>query len=204
MISGQRPFRPVVGAQVPAQGEQAEMEYSAFPLSLYLWDPTRVVQTGFGMHAAAILSSKHGQIVPKAISSGLRIYARDEVALLAPIEELLACFGEHRLRLSGPHVRFWPGTPMRWPVMDVLVRVPRCYAAAVRIDLADRGARSVRVDNGLIASIVRAQVPQTRLMGYAGWLEALTDGLGEVAVRLSHYAPPSAAGFDPDPEPRAA
>ena len=177
------------------------------PLALYVWDPTEVEQVSFGLRAAVALGDRQAGVVSQANVSGLCMFACNEAALVEPIDALLAHFGPEHVRLTGPHVRFWPGKPMRWPVMTVVIRVPEHYGARVRSDLVDRGARCVEAEHGSRTALVRAEAPQTRLLGYAGWLHVLTGGRGEVEIELRGYDSAEASGRsdrDPDPGPRAA
>lgn len=174
------------------------------PLALYVWDPTEVEQASFGLRAVAALGDRQAGVVSQANVSGLCMFACNEAALVEPVDTLLAHFGPDHLRLTGPHVRFWPGKPMRWPVMAVVIRVPGHYGTRVRSDLIDRGARCVEAEHGSRATVIRAVAPQTRLLGYAGWLHALTGGLGEVEIELRGYDSAEAggrSGADPDPDP---
>src|SRR5690606_23863243 len=78
------------------------------------------------------------------------------------------------------------------PVVALEVSVPEAQVGDVTGALATRRARIVGTDSGdglRAESIVRAQVPQAELEGFAAELKSLTAGKGRYALDFSHYEP---------------
>ncbi|ADV28041.1 small GTP-binding protein [Pseudoxanthomonas suwonensis 11-1] len=78
------------------------------------------------------------------------------------------------------------------PVVALEVWAPEAQLGDVTGALATRRARIVGTDSGdglRAESIVRAQVPQAELEGFAAELKSLTAGKGRYALDFSHYEP---------------
>ena len=104
------------------------------------------------------------------------------------------------LRPSGPQARCRPRSPKQWPIIALAVRVPRLYTTRVRSDLVERGAHALTVEHGPLASLIRAEVPQARLIDYGAWLGDFTGGACQVSMEPARYAPIDSEE-DPDPPP---
>ena len=119
---------------------------------------------------------------------GLAMFASQEDALERPVAVLLQRYGD-AVEIRPPRVRCLPGHPLQQPVMALRVTVRREHSLALMQELRSRGAR---IDEECLRGrtfIVRATAPLRDLLGFAGRLEAITDGFGHHSTRLSHYAP---------------
>src|SRR5690349_8783482 len=75
----------------------------------------------------------------------LRVLARTEGGLLAPIEALRRRYGD-RIVVEPPSVRYAHGAPVLEPFMNLLVAGPSRHLAEVQKDLGRRSALFVRID----------------------------------------------------------
>jgi predicted membrane GTPase involved in stress response len=145
-------------------------------------------QTGFARMATYLLPELE-DVVYEATPQGLRILAGDECALAAPAEILRQVYGE-QLRLGAPRVRFvCEAGAMCEPVMNLRVSVPAAADGPVVDDLRAREAVVQEIDRQRSRTIVRAQAPLRRLLGYHQSLGTLANNTAEAWTWLSHYAP---------------
>src|SRR5690349_17492949 len=117
------------------------MAHPDHPLVMYVCErgPAWPFAIGISEEACELLAPHADDIACEPAAPGVWVYARNEKAFGAALRTLRSRYGGGRLRMSGPHVRHWPGDPPREPVMTVLARVPRSVARTVRWDLARPG-----------------------------------------------------------------
>jgi hypothetical protein len=185
---------PSVAATAPAASfDVADFANPDCPIERVVRSRARAFQLGFAIEAAQSLEDGFPDVVFEPSSKGLRLLARNELALQSPIEALDALY-PRKLDLGKARVRYRPGDPVHEPVMTVVMQVPHAFYPSVRLDLTEREALCVRAELGLRAAIVCAEVRQAELLGYHEWLDRTTKGMASVCFRLSHYArvePPS-------------
>ena len=75
------------------------------------------------------------------------------------------------------------------PVMTVEVTVPEDYMGAATGDLTARRGRIIKSEVRAGSQILEAQVPLSRMFGYATDLRSLTQGRATHSMRFSHYEP---------------
>ena len=158
------------------------------PIERLVCSHAHAFQLSFAIEAAQRIEEGFPDVVFEPSRKGLLLLARDELALLSPIEALDALY-PRKLDLGTAQVRYRLDDPVHEPVMTVVLQVPHRFYAAVRLDLSQRGARCVQAELGLRAAIVCAEVCQAELLGYHEWLDRTTEGMASVCFRLSHYAP---------------
>ncbi len=168
------------------------------PIERLVSSHAHAFQLSFAIEAAQRIGECFPDVVLEPSRKGLLLLARDELALLSPIEALDALY-PRKLDLGTAQVRYRLDDPVLEPVMTIVLQVPHRFYAAVRLDLSQRGARCVHAELSLRAAIVCAEVCQAELLGYHEWLDRTTDGTASVCFRLSHYAP-----VEPPYGPRAA
>jgi predicted membrane GTPase involved in stress response len=159
-------------------------EYPIELTCLHLYEP---FQLTFARHALQLLPEEQGVEV-EATHRGLILRGETESALEGPVEILQEYFGS-QIRVSAPAVRYHRGTCVEEPHMSVRVKCSPNHFAAVKVDLASRGA--IIVDDELTSAfgVIRVTAPLARLLGYARDLAALTHGTAHLVMWLSHYAP---------------
>jgi elongation factor G len=75
------------------------------------------------------------------------------------------------------------------PVMTVEVTVPEDYVGAVTGDLTARRGRIAKSEVRAGSQLLEAQVPLSKMFGYATDLRSLTQGRATHSMRFSHYEP---------------
>ena len=177
----------VVDTAPAASFDVADFPHPDFPIERLVRSHAHAFQLSFAIEAAQFLEEGFPEVVFEPSRKGLRLLARNELALQSPIEALDALY-PRKLDLGTAQVRYGPGDPVHEPVMTVVMQVPHAFYASVRLDLAQRGALCVEAEFGLRAAIVCAAVRQADLLGYPEWLDRTTEGMASVCIRLSHYA----------------
>jgi predicted membrane GTPase involved in stress response len=118
----------------------------------------------------------------------LRVLARSEGGLRAPVEALQRRYGE-RLIVEPPSVRYVHGAPVLEPFMNVIVSGPPSHFDAVQKDLGRRQAVLARVDRHPDAFVLEAEAPLGHLLGYRAHIDARFGGAVDVDLWLSRYCP---------------
>ncbi|MBN1283740.1 MAG: elongation factor G [Proteobacteria bacterium] len=75
------------------------------------------------------------------------------------------------------------------PVMDVEVVVPDEYVGSVTGDLSARRGRILKSDAHAGSQIIGAQVPLSKMFGYATDLRSVTQGRATYSMQFAHYEP---------------
>ncbi|MCL4798859.1 MAG: hypothetical protein KJ025_04680 [Burkholderiales bacterium] len=161
---------------------------AAFPVQQLVRSRVHAFQLAFANEAVARLGVPGKDVFYEPSYRGLRVLGATEMALAGPARALGNWYGPH-VAIRPAQVHYHSGDEVREPVMAVVVRAPRRLAPEVRKDLQRRDAELGEISFHRGACVVRARATQAELLGYPAWLDALTDGTGEVWMRLSHYAP---------------
>jgi predicted membrane GTPase involved in stress response len=118
----------------------------------------------------------------------LRVLARTEGALRGPVEVLRERHGP-ALVVEPPTVRYAHGAPVLEPYMTVLLCGPERYLPLVQRDLVRRRGHFRRIDDTAKRFVLEAEAPLAGLLGYAAWLDELTESDAEASMWLSRYVP---------------
>lgn len=119
----------------------------------------------------------------------LRVLARTERALQAPIDALRDRYGDG-LIVEPPTVRYVHGPIVLEPWMTLLLAAPSRHLALVQQDLARRRGYVRRLDEQGARFVAEGEAPLAGLLGYRDWLDAVVgDGESEVSMWLSRYVP---------------
>lgn len=119
---------------------------------------------------------------------GLRVLARTEGALRAPVDALREQYGR-ALIVEPPSVRYAHGAPVLEPYMTVLLCGPARYQPRLQGDLVQRRAQLTRVDQRADPFVLEAEAPLGSLLGYREWLDDWSGGDIDVSMWLSRYRP---------------
>jgi predicted membrane GTPase involved in stress response len=118
----------------------------------------------------------------------LRVLARTERALAAPVEALRRRYGADVV-VEPASVRYVHGAPVLEPFMNVLVTGPARHLQFVQSDLGQRRGTMTRVDQRADVFVLEAEAPLGHLLGYADRLDERFDGSVEASLWLSRYCP---------------
>lgn len=145
------------------------------------------------------------EIVPKDESTafepsgdGLTLLAETELSLERPLMRLREVYGDE-LHVGSPLVRYRRGKRLEEPYMGLRVLCgPQCFDA-IRRDLFMRRAKILDSELNASFGVIRAEVRLSSLVGYPARFDAITNGRGQLAMWLSHFAP-----VEPEPPGDAA
>lgn len=118
----------------------------------------------------------------------LRVLARSEGALRAPVDALRERYGD-ALVVEPPTVRYGYGSPVLEPWMVLLLCGPARYLPLLQADLERRQARVTRLDHRVGPFVLEAEASLASLLGYRQWLDERTEGDVEASLWLSRYLP---------------
>jgi predicted membrane GTPase involved in stress response len=118
----------------------------------------------------------------------LRVLARTERALAAPVEALRRRYGADVV-VEPASVRYVHGAPVLEPFMNVLVTGPARHLQFVQSDLGQRRGAMTRVDQRAGVFVIEAEAPLGHLLGYGDRLDERFDGSVEASIWLSRYCP---------------
>lgn len=119
---------------------------------------------------------------------GLHVLARDEEALVPPVNFLRATYGE-KLEIGPPRARLIEGLQVREPIMQLRICTQIQFLEAVKRALAARGSRP---SGELVRSrygVLRYEAPLADLLGLPAELGRLTLGSARHWIVLDRYAP---------------
>ncbi len=143
-------------------------------------------QLGFASEAKERLPSCEEFVLAPSYK-GLRVLARNEDVLAAPIGSLREAYGP-TLVVEEPKVRLIRGVQVQEPVMHVRISLQVAHQDAVKQALLERGAAmEEEYARGRLA-VLRYEAPLARLLGLPAQLTALTAGSARYWIVLSHYA----------------
>jgi predicted membrane GTPase involved in stress response len=164
----------------------------ALPLEQFVQLDAMRCQTGFADRVASEVAHlrRFAQLVTlEAGANGLLVRGENEESLERAVQALRELYRE-RLRALPPRVRYVTlDHQCLEPIMVIRVRVAERDLGAVHADLATRDVNVLEEDFRRGVSVVRAEVPLRRLLGYAARLAALTRGTGRHWCWLDRYAP---------------
>jgi predicted membrane GTPase involved in stress response len=118
----------------------------------------------------------------------LRVLARTERALRAPVESLRERYGSE-LVVEPASVRYAHGAPVLEPYMNVLVTGPSRHLHLVESALGQRRGTLTRVDQRADVFVLEAEAPLGHLLGYGDLLDERFGGDVEASIWLSRYCP---------------
>ena len=118
----------------------------------------------------------------------LRLLARTEGALRAPIDALRARYGA-ALIVEPPSVRYAHGAPVLEPYMLVMLSGPARCLPLLQQDLVSRRACIKRLDDRRDPFVLEAEAPLGNLLGYKEWLAGSMDDDTDMTMWLSRYLP---------------
>jgi len=143
-------------------------------------------QLGFANQARTLLRESD-EFVLRPAHVGLRVLARNEEALEAPVETLRDLYGE-KLRLLPPRVRLMEGVQVREPIMHVRITVPERFRMAIKDAMR---ARRIGLEEEYLRTswcVLRYEGPLARLLGLSAELAMRSGSTAQARVALSHYA----------------
>jgi translation elongation factor EF-G len=143
-------------------------------------------QLGFATEAKERVPARE-EFVLAASHKGLRVLARNENSLYAPIEALRQAYGPS-LMVHEPQVRLIEGVQVQEPIMHVRISLETAYQDAVKRALLLRGATAEEEYARIRHAVLRYEAPLARLIGLPAELERLTSKTARYWIVLSHYA----------------
>ncbi len=143
-------------------------------------------QLGFAVEAAKRVPARD-EFALSASHKGLRVLARNETSLFAPIETLRRTYGQ-RLEVDDPQVRLIEGVQVQEPIMHVRICLETPYLDAVKRSLLVRGVTAEEEYVRTRHAVLRYEAPLARLIGLPLELLKLTSGTARYWIVLSHYA----------------
>jgi predicted membrane GTPase involved in stress response len=143
-------------------------------------------QLAFATEAKDLLPEGE-EFLLNASQKGLHVLARNEEALVTPLEGLREVYGP-TLRVDAPRVRLIGGVQLQEPIMHVRISLRTQFGDLVKRALRRRG---VGLSEEYVRStycVLRYEAPLADLLGLPGELARLTDGAAKHWITLSHYA----------------
>jgi predicted membrane GTPase involved in stress response len=135
------------------------------------------------------------EIVPKGEAtayepsgSGLKLLADTELSLERPLARLREVYGDE-LKIAPPLVRYKQGRQLEEPYMGLRVLCGPQHFDILRADLLERDAKILDSEINPRFGVLRAEAPLAKLVGYPAQFERITQGRGQLAMWLSHFAP---------------
>ena len=125
----------------------------------------------------------------------LRVLARTESGLQAPVDALQRRYGE-RVIVEPPSVRYVHGAPVLEPFMNVLLSGPLRHLEEAQKDLGRRRGVFARIDRHPDRFVLEAEAPLGYLLGYRADLDGRFDRALDVSMWLSRYRPITDEGPD--------
>ena len=139
--------------------------------------------------AALEIVPKDDSVAFEPRSTGLTLLAETELSLERPLTRLREFYGDE-LRVESPLVRYKKnGTCLEEPYMGLrLLCGPRSFDLLHR-DLLARRAKILDSELNPRFGVLRAEAPMAELFGYPAYFDSVTNGRGQLAMWLSHFAP---------------
>ena len=75
------------------------------------------------------------------------------------------------------------------PIVDIEITFPSEYTGDISGDISTRRGRPTGMEQLGQLQVLKAQVPLSEVQDYSSTLKAITQGLGDYAMHLSHYEP---------------
>jgi len=143
-------------------------------------------QLGFASEACQRVPGD-GNFALASSRRGLHVLARNEGALVPPVDALRAAYGE-KLEVGPPRARLIEGVQVREPIMQVRICTQVRFLQAVRRALAARGALPSEVFVRSRYGVLRYEAPLADLLGLPAELGRLTLGSARHWIMLDRYA----------------
>jgi hypothetical protein len=143
-------------------------------------------QLGFATEAKELLPAKDEFILAPS-PKGLRVLARNEDALGAPVEILRELYGP-KLQVLPPEVRLIEGVQVKQPIMHVRISMELRFVDAVKRAFLERGAVPEEQYVRSRYCVLRYLAPLAYLLGLPAELSLLTENQARHWIVLSHYA----------------
>jgi hypothetical protein len=161
-----------------------------FPLQRLAQLGSSRFQIGFARHAVRMLQASE-LVAFDATPTGLSMRAQNEDALARPVAQLRDLYGGE-LVLHPPQVRYISLSDRPYePIMLLRVRTGPGHLDAVHSDLAARHAVLLDEHRSPSVSVLRAEAPLSKLLGYGHALSELTGGTSQYWIWLDRYDPMS-------------
>lgn len=143
-------------------------------------------QLGFANQARSLVP-KGEEFVLAPSQEGLRVLARNEDGLAAPVDVLREVFGS-RLEVQSPQVRLIEGVQVKEPIMHVRISLEKRFLELVKKALEARHAELAEEYLRSTYCVLRYEARLANLLGLPGELTRLTAGTAKYWIVLSHYA----------------
>ena len=143
-------------------------------------------QLAFATEAKELLPQDE-EFLLEAFHKGLRVLAKNEEGLTAPLAVLRNAYGAS-LEVAPPKVRLVEGVQVKEPIMHVRISMYADFREAVKRALQGRGATLSDEYLRSTYCVQRWEAPLADLLGLSAELVQLTVGIAKHWITLSHYA----------------
>jgi predicted membrane GTPase involved in stress response len=144
------------------------------------------LQFAFATEAKELLP-QHEEFLLDASHKGLRVLAKNEEGLTAPVALLREAYGTS-LEVAPPKVRLIEGVQVKEPIMHVRISMYADFREVVKRALQRRGATLSEEYVRSTYCVQRFEAPLAALLGLSAELSQLTFCAAKHWVALSHYA----------------
>lgn len=141
-------------------------------------------------------SARHSDAWLYADPEGVRVRATTERALLPLVAHVVERHG-NSVVVGAPRVRYVHRPRLSEPWMRIDVSGPAVLLPLVLRDLERRKSRLLRAEELEDRFAIDAEAPLANLLGYADWLDELSEERAEVSMRFARY---EAVEVDDGPE----
>jgi hypothetical protein len=160
--------------------------YPDLPIEQLVRRKDMAFQFAFATEAKELLP-RNGEFLLDASHKGLRVLAKNEESLTAPVVVLREAYGAS-LEVGPPRVRLIEGVQVKEPIMHVRVSMYADFREVVKRALQRRGATSCEEYVRSTYCVLRCEARLADLLGLAAELSRLTAGTAKHWIALSHYA----------------
>ena len=143
-------------------------------------------QLGFASQAKEVVPAQD-EFVLAPSREGLRVLARNEESLGAPVEVLREVYGP-RLDIQPPKVRLIEGVQVKEPIMHVRIALETRFRDLVKRAMEARRATPAEEYVRSTYCVLRYEARLADLLGLPAELARLTAGKARHWIVLSHYA----------------
>lgn len=143
-------------------------------------------QLGFASQARDVVPARD-EFVLAPSREGLRVLARNEESLGAPVEVLREVYGP-RLDIQPPKVRLIEGVQVKEPIMHVRIALETRFRDLVKRAMEARRATPAEEYARSTYCVLRYEARLADLLGLPAELARLTAGKARHWIVLSHYA----------------